>query len=92
MVVLEDVELLLDLLDPTDGNVAGSLETIGDFERVDATLQQFLGLLEDGTGEDYNTSGTITDLIVLGCGKLSQKSSSLVMNLLNKTVCERILF
>ena len=65
MVVLEDVELLLDLLDPTDSNVAGSLETIGDFERVDATLQQFLGLLEDGAGKDDHTSRAITDLIVL---------------------------
>ena len=65
MIVLEDVELLLDLLDPTDGNVAGSLETIGDFERVDATLQQFLGLLEDGAGEDDHTGRAVTNLIVL---------------------------
>ena len=65
MIVLEDVELLLDLLDPTDGNIAGSLETIGDFERVDATLQQFLGLLEDSTGKDDHTSRAITNLIVL---------------------------
>ena len=65
MIVLEDVELLLDLLDPTDGNVAGSLKTIGDFERVDAALQQFLGLLEDGPGKDDNTSRAVSDLIVL---------------------------
>ena len=65
MIVLEDVELLLDLLDPTDGNVAGSLETIGDFERVDAPLQQLLGLLEDGTGEDDHTGRAVSDLIVL---------------------------
>ena len=65
MIVLEDVELLLDLLDPTDSNVASSLETIGDFERVDATLKQFLGLIEDGASEDDNTSSAVTDLIIL---------------------------
>ena len=65
MVVLEDVELLLDLLDPTDSNITGSLETIGDFERVDATFQQFLGLIEDCAGKDDHTSRAITDLIVL---------------------------
>ena len=92
IVVLEDIKFLLDLLNSCDGDIAGSLETIGNFQGVDTSLKKLLGLLEDGTGEDYNTSRTITDLIVLGGGKLSQKSSSLVMNLLNKTECERILF
>ena len=67
MIVLKDVKLLLNLLDPTDRNIAGSFETIGDFERMDALLQQFLGLLEDGTGEDDHTCRSVTNLIVLRC-------------------------
>ena len=81
VLVLEDIELLLDLLDSTDSNVTSSLETISNFKGVDASIQKFLGLLEDSTGEDDDTSGAITDFIILGCGKLSQKTSGLMMDL-----------
>ena len=81
VLVLEDIELLLDLLDSTDGNVTSSLETISNFKGVDASIQKFLGLLEDSTGEDDDTSGAITDFIILGRGKLSQKTSGLMMDL-----------
>lgn len=65
MIVLENIELLLDLFDSVDGDVTGLFETIGDFQGVDALLQKFLGLLEDGASEDDDTSGAITDLVVL---------------------------
>jgi len=65
MIVLENIELLLDLFDSVDGDVTGLFETIGDFQGVDAFLQKFLGLLEDGASEDDDTSGAITDLVVL---------------------------
>ena len=84
MIILEDVKLLLDLVDLFHGNVASGLETIRNFERVDALIQKFLGLLEDGTGEHNDTSGAIADLIVLRGGKLGQKPSSLMMDLLTQ--------
>ena len=74
----------MDLIDPTDSNVARSFETIGDFQRVDATLQKFLSLLKDGTGKDDDTSRSIADLVVLRGGQLRQKTRSLVMNLQSK--------
>ena len=81
VVVLEDVELLLDLIDSARGNVASLLEAIGNFQRVDAAVQKFLGLLEDGTSEDDNTSRAVTDLIILRRRKLSQQAGSLVVDL-----------
>ena len=81
VVVLEDVELLLDFIDSADSDVTGLLETIGDFEWVDALLQKFLSLLEDGASENDNTGGSVTDLVVLRGAELGQETGSLVMNL-----------
>ena len=81
IVVLEDVQLLLDFLDPAHGNITSLLETISDFEGVDAFIQKFLGLFEDGTGKHDDTCSAITDLVVLRRGQLSQKAGRLVMNL-----------
>ena len=81
IIVLEDIELFLDFGESVDGNIASNFETICDFQRVNASLQKFLGLLEDGTSEHNNTGGSITDFVILRCGELSQKSGSLMMNL-----------
>lgn len=84
VVVLEDIKLLLDLTNAVDGDVTSLLETISDFEWVDAFIQKFLGLLKDGSSEDDNTCGTVTNLVVLGSGKLGQESGSLMMDLINQ--------
>lgn len=86
VIILENVKLLLNLIDPTDSNVASSFETIGDFEGMDALIQKFLGLLKNGTSKDNYTSRSISDLIVLRSRKLSQEPCSLMMNLNNKKV------
>ena len=65
MIILENVELLLNLIDPTDGNVTSWFESIGDFEWMDAPFQKFLGLLKYGTGKYDDTSRSISDLVVL---------------------------
>ena len=82
VVVLGDVELLLDLGDSADSDVTSSLETISDLEWVDTLLEELHGLVEDGASEDDNTGGSVTDFVVLGSGKLSQESGSLMMDLL----------
>ena len=81
VIVLEDIELFLDFGESVDGNIASNLESISNFQRVNSSIQKFLGLLEDGTSEHNNTGGSITDLVILRCGELSQKSGSLMMNL-----------
>mmetsp|Transcript_8220 Transcript_8220/g.9954 ORF Transcript_8220/g.9954 Transcript_8220/m.9954 type:complete len:568 (-) Transcript_8220:99-1802(-) len=81
VIVLEDVELLLDLVDLAHGDLTSLIEAVSDFERVDALLQKFLGLLEDGTSEHNDTSGAVTDLVVLRSGQLSEESGSLMMDL-----------
>ena len=64
-----------------DGDVASLLETIGDLERVNALVEQLLGLLEDGASEDDNTGGTVTNLVILGSGELNKKLGGLMMDL-----------
>ena len=81
MVVFEDIKLLLDLINLTDGDLASLVEAVGNLEWVDTLLQKFLGLLEDSTSEHDDTSGTITDFVVLRSGQLSQKPGSLMVDL-----------
>ena len=82
VVILVDVELLLDLIDLANGDLASLVEAISDFERVNALLQKFLGLLENGAGKHNDTGGAVADLIILRGGELSQKSGSLMVDLL----------
>ena len=65
VVVLEDVELFLDFVDALDSDVASLLEAVGNAKWVDALFQKFLGLLENGASQNDNTSGAVTDLVVL---------------------------
>jgi hypothetical protein len=81
VVVFLDVELLLDVTDSLDSDVTSLVETISNLEGVDTLLEELLGLLEDGSSQDDNTSGTVTDLIVLRGGKLGQKFGGLMVNL-----------
>lgn len=72
VVVLCDVQLLLDGFNLGHGNVASALKSIGNFERMDSLFQKFLGLLKNGTGQNNDTSGSISNLVVLRSGELSQ--------------------
>ena len=81
VVVFLDVELLLDVTDSLDSDVTSLVETIGNLEGVNTLLEELLGLLEDGSSQDYNTGGTVTNFVILGSGKLSQESGSLMMDL-----------
>jgi hypothetical protein len=65
VVVLLDVDLFLDLINAFNSDVAGLLEAISDLEGVNTLVQEFLGLIQEGTGEHNNTCGAITDLIIL---------------------------
>ncbi len=82
VVVLEDVKFFLYFIDAADSDVTGLLKAIGNLEWVDALFQKFLGLVKDSASKDDNTSCSITDLVILRCGKFSQKSGSLMMDLL----------
>ena len=64
-----------------DGDLTSLIEAVSNLEWVDALLKEFLGLLKDGSSKHNDTSGAVTDLVVLRSGKLSQKSGSLVMDL-----------
>ena len=90
VVILLDVDLLLDAVKLVDGDVASLLETIGNLERVNALVEQLLGLLEDGASEDDNTGGTVTDLVILGGGKLNKKLGGLMMDL-NEIVNNKVI-
>lgn len=62
---LVDVKFLLDLVDFLDGDVTGLFETIRNFERVDALLQQLLSLFENGSRKNNDASCSVTNFVVL---------------------------
>jgi hypothetical protein len=80
-IVFLNVEILLDFTDSLDSDVTSLVETISNLEGVNTFLQKFLGLFEDGSSQNNNTGGTITDFIVLRGGEFSQKFGGLMVNL-----------
>lgn len=66
VVVLLNVDLLLDFTDALGGDITSFLETISNLEGVDTLIKELLGLIEEGSSEHDDTSGSITDFIVLG--------------------------
>ena len=65
VVVFLDIKLFLDVIDPLDGDITSALKSISNFEWVDALIEEFLCLLEDGSSEYDNTGGSVTNFIVL---------------------------
>ena len=65
VVILLNVNFFLDGIDSLSGNVACTLKSISDFEWMDALVEKLLSLIEECTGEDDDTCGSITDFIVL---------------------------
>lgn len=59
---------------------AGSFKAVSDLEWMDTLVEQLLGLLKDGTSQHDNTGGSISNFIVLGSRKFSQKFGGLVMD------------
>lgn len=64
-----DIDFLRDLVDSPDCDIASLLETIGDLEGVEALVEKFLSLFKESSGEDDDTSGTVTDFVVLTLGE-----------------------
>ena len=81
VIVLLDVDLLLNLVNALNSNVTSSLEAVGNLQGVATLVEEFLSLVKEGAGQNDDTSGTVTDLIVLRLGKLDEETSSLVLNL-----------
>ncbi|KAI6768986.1 hypothetical protein HG531_010090 [Fusarium graminearum] len=68
---------LLELLDAGDIKVLGNSDiaslvvTVGNSDRVDSLVDQVGSLLQESTSKNNDTSGTVTNLIVLGLGELN---------------------
>lgn len=65
VVILLNVNFLLDSIDSLGGNIAGTLESISNLEWMNTLIEKLLSLIKESTGKDDNTSGSITDFIVL---------------------------
>ena len=65
MVLFVDVKLVGDLHHLSNCDFTSLVKSIRNFEWVDALVQQFLCLRENGAGEDDNTCGAIADFVVL---------------------------
>jgi len=81
VVVLGNVNFLSNLVQVGDSDVTGLFESVGDFQWVKTLVEQLLGLLQDSSGKDDDTSGTISNFVILGGGKLHQEFGGLMMNL-----------
>lgn len=81
VVILLDVDFFLDLANTLDSNIASLLEAISNLEWVDTLVKELLSLVKKGTGENDDTSGAITDLVVLRLRELDKETSSLVLDL-----------
>ena len=65
VVILLNVNFLLNSVDSLGGNIACTLEAIGDLEGVNALVEELLSLVKKGSSENNDTCGSITDFIVL---------------------------
>jgi hypothetical protein len=81
VVIFVDVNLSCDSLNLLNRDFTSLVKSVRNFEGVDALVEELLGLVEDSTSEDDNTGGSVTDLVVLGRGKLGKKFGGLVMDL-----------
>jgi hypothetical protein len=81
VVVLVNVDLLLNAFNSLGGDIASLLEAISNLKGVNTLIKEPLGLLEESASEHDDTSGTVTDFVVLGLGELDEEASGLVLNL-----------
>jgi hypothetical protein len=60
-----NVDLLLDLINTLDSNIASLLEAVSNLKRVDTLVKKLLSLIKKGSSKNDDASGSITDLIIL---------------------------
>jgi hypothetical protein len=65
VIVLLNVNLLLDLINTLDSNIASLFEAVSNLQGVNTLVKKFLSLIKEGSSKNDNTSGSITDLIIL---------------------------
>mmetsp|Transcript_6616 Transcript_6616/g.16680 ORF Transcript_6616/g.16680 Transcript_6616/m.16680 type:complete len:391 (+) Transcript_6616:475-1647(+) len=75
------VDLLADGGQMAYSKIARLLVAVRDADRMDATLEQTLGLLEESAGQDHHAGGAIADLCVLALAQLHQQLGHLVLHL-----------
>lgn len=69
------------LLESLHGNLGGLVETVGNSNGVDTLLDKLVGLVKQSSGQNHNTGGSVSDLVILRPTELDQKSCNLVLNL-----------
>jgi len=80
VVVLSNVKWFLNLIELGDSNITSSFETISNLQRMKTFIEKLLSLLKNGSSQYNNTSGSITNLIILRSRKLNKKFGSLMMD------------
>ena len=65
VIVLLNVNLLLDLINTLYSNIASLFEAVSNLQWVNTLVKKFLSLIKEGSSKNDNTSGSITDLIIL---------------------------
>ncbi len=65
IVVLLDVDGLSNLGDIGDCDLASLFKAVGDLKGVDAFIQKFLGLFQNGAREHDNAGGAVADFVIL---------------------------
>lgn len=80
VVVFADIKFFSDFVHTFHGDLASNFETIGNLKWVDTLVKKLLGLFKDSTGKNDDTSGTISDFVILGGRKFSQKFGGLMVD------------
>ena len=64
--LVRDWEVFSDSVKGFQRNLARLVKTISDSNRVDSSVQEWLGLLQQSASKDYDARGSIADLVILG--------------------------
>jgi hypothetical protein len=72
VVVLLDVDFFLNVFDSLNCDIASLLESISNLEWMNALIEELLSLLKESTSEDYDSSSSITDFVILRLRELDQ--------------------
>ena len=79
--LLAELDHVRDLVELGNGDVAGLVVPVGDPDGVDSLVDELGGLLQERAGENHDTGGAVTDLVVLRLGELHQQLGDVVRDL-----------
>ena len=79
--MLLNIYFFLNLFNSLHRDVARLFKSIGDFQGVDALVEQLLRLLKQSASEHHHACGAVADLVILGFRQFDQELRHFVLHL-----------